>query len=647
MKKRNVQRCLLFILILSFYSLPRVWAVEKVKLFRINDLTGSLKLVYQSTEEKIESTDTVHWDSTRRFIEGGIRLITDGSIYHSNLLTFYVDVNVANHRSKNTHFSDASINNSINNSHDIRLNFLQRKKIKLSLYTKSQFYPHDRVFVERFFSTSQSSGLRLSADLKLFPFDLDIYNTRMKSESFDFVERDEETDNINLRMSLWKGPGTQSFFTLRNKKYFESVNDVRYRSLSLLAYLRHGFSGKKKHGLTSTLSYNRIKGNFEMDVFNFRTSGSYYFNPRLDLNTTYILSLDKSFDRSYKRHELTGRLSHRLFDSLTSQVLLQGRLDNSTLQRINTVNNQFIFHYTKKIPTGRILVRYINSNEWSKYTSRQDISSASREFYFTHSDTVILTQPGLHAGSIRVTDPRLSYVYIAGIDYQVDVLGTVITITRLPGGGIPPGGDILVYYEYLSYPDFRLKLHSYIIDVELRILKFFNLNYEKRAVTNTVTSDYLVPALESYDRDIYGVKFNASFLRASYTLERYKSNLSVHKTRHLGVSGHLSLFKRLMLTANVSRMHIQFENIDFFNNIDNYSIECRFNPVRAISSSLVFRKIDYETPLYLRNRESLLVKFQWVFRRIILDIFYEHMLSRTDIYEKGRNYFSVVLRRTF
>lgn len=646
-ERRNVQRCLLFLLILFFYIHPRVSAAEKVKLFRINDLTGSFNLVYQLTEEKTESIDTVYWDSTRQFIEGGIRLITDGSVYHSSLLTFHVDINIANHRSKNTRFSDASINNSINNSHNIRLNFLQRKKIKLSLYTKSQFYPHDRAFVERFFTTSQSSGLRLDAGLKLFPFELDIYNTRMKSESFDFVERDEETDNINLRMSLWKSSRTKSSFTLRSKNYFESVNDVRYRTLGLLAFLSHGFGGKKKHGLSSSLSYNRIKGNFEVEVFNFRTTSGYYFNPRLDLNTTYILSLDQSFDRSYKRHELTEQLTHRLFESLTSQVLLQGRLESSTLQKINTLKNQFNFYYTKKIPTGRIMVRYINTNEWSKYTSRQDISSTSREFYFTHSDTVMLTQPGLHAGSIRVTDPQLSYVYIADIDYQLDVLGTVITITRLPGGAIPRGGNILVYYEYLSYPDFRLKLHAYNIDVELRILKFFNFNYEKRAVTNTVTSDYLVPDLESYDRDIYGVKFNSRFLKADYTLERYKSNLSVYKTRNLGLSGHLTLFKRLMLTANMSKMRIQFENVDFFNNIDNYSFECRFNFVRAISSSLVFRKIDYETPLYIRNRESLLVKFQWAFRRIILDIFYERMLSQTDIYERGRNYFSVILRRTF
>jgi len=646
-RRRGVQRCLLFLLILFFFIHPRVSAAEQVKLFRISDLTGSFNMVYQLTEEKIESIDTVYWDSTRQFIEGGIRLITDGSVYHSNFLTFHVDINVANHRSKNTRFSDASINNSINNAHDIRLNFLQRKRIKLSLFTKSQFYPHDRAFLERFFTTSKSTGLRVIADLKLFPFDLDIYTNRMKSESFDFVERDEETHNINLRMTLWKRSRTHSAFTMRSKKYFERVNDFRYRTLGLVAFLNHGFGGKKRHGLSSTLSYNRIKGNFELEAFNFRTTGSYYFNPRLYLNTTYILGMDRSFDRSYKRHDLTWQLNHRLFESLTSQVLLQGRLEDSTLQKINTLKNQFIFYYTKKIPTGRILVRYINTNEWATYTSRHDISAASREFYFIHSDTVMLTQPGLHTGSIRVTDPQLSYIYIAGIDYQLDVLGTVITITRLPGGAIPRGGNILVYYEYLSYPDFRLKLHAYNIDVELRILKFFSFNYEKRAVNNRVTSDYLVPALENYDRDIYGVKFKTGFLRADYTIERYKSNLSVYKTRNLGLSGHLTLFKRLMLTANVSKMRIEFEDIDFFNNIDNYSFECRFNPVRAISSSLVFRKIDYETPLYLRNRESLLVKFQWVFRRIILDIFYERMLSQTDIYERGRNYFSVILRRTF
>jgi hypothetical protein len=156
-----------------------------------------------------------------------------------------------------------------------------------------------------------------------------------------------------------------------------------------------------------------------------------------------------------------------------------------------------------------------------------------------------------------------------------------------------------------------------------------------------------VPDLESYLWDIYGVKFTAGFLNAHYTFDSYKSNLSGYKSRNWGLSGHLTLFKRLMLTANLSQIRIQFEDIDYFSNMDNYSFECRFNPVRAITSSLVFRKIDYETPVYLRTRESLLVKFQWTFRQIILDIFYEHVLGQTDIYERGRNYFSVILRRTF
>jgi hypothetical protein len=40
-------------------------------------------------------------------------------------------------------------------------------------------------------------------------------------------------------------------------------------------------------------------------------------------------------------------------------------------------------------------------------------------------------------------------------------------------------------------------------------------------------------------------------------------------------------------------------------------------------------------------------KFQWQFRKIILDFFYEHILTTTLITERGHDFFSVMIRRTF
>lgn len=645
--KKQVQFWFLFFSILFFYVRIQGAEDDEPMLFKLSDISGSFNLLYQVIDEEESSLGTVYRDSNRQYLEGGIHLISAGSIYHPNLLSFNLDLNIAGHRSKNTLFSDAAVNNDINNTYDLRLLFLKKKKINLELYSKRNFSSHDRVFWERYFTTIKSSGIRLYSRLKHLPFELEIYNLHMKSESLSYLERNEKSDNIELRMPLLKSSWGRLFFFLRNKNYSESVFNIHYKSLDMTGSFNYRYGNRDRNILSSMASYNRIKGNYDFEVFNFRTGNLHYLRSNLFLNTTYKLTVDNSFRRSYKRHDLYGELNHRLFESLNSEVLLGGRREDSQYQKVRAVRNQVTFYYKKRIPTGRILFRYSNLNEWARYSSEEPEAGAGDLLEFSYTDVVIVTQPGINRESIRVTDPEFTYVYVEGIDYQLDIFNNVITITRLPGGAIPRGGKILVYYEYLTYPDFRLKLHSYQIDCRLVFLKYFQLIYGKRAVSNIITSIYLVPPYENYDRDIYGAQFNSRFLNVDYTFERHDSNLSTYKSTNFRISGHLRLFRRFLLRANLTKSHIDFETVDFFSKFDAYSIESDYNMSINSAASIIYRKIAYETPIYTRDRESILVKFRWTFRRIILDIYYERILGLTDTYERGRNFFSLILRRTF
>jgi hypothetical protein len=638
---------LLFFFILFFYIQIQASTDEEPKLFSLSNISGSLNLLCQIIDEEETGIETVYRDSNRQYLEGGLNLITTGSIYHANLLSFNVNLNIAGHHSKNTLFSDASVNNAVNNTHDVCLIFLKEKKVSLELYSKRDFSTHDRVFWERYFTTSKNSGIRLHSRLTFLPLELEIYNLSMISESISYLERKEKSDNIDLKMPLLKNSRARLLFVLRNKNYSESVFDIHYKSLDMMASFnyRSGFRGRNI--LTSTVSYNRIDGNYDFEVFNFRMLNLYYLKANLFLNTTYTLAVDNSIRRSYKRHDLYSELNHRLFESLNTEVLVGGRIEDSRFQKIRAFRNRVTFYYRKKIPTGRILFRCSNLNEWSKYSSREPEASTSQELEFSYGDVVMITQPGVNMESIRVTDLDFTYVYAAGIDYQVDILTNVIVITRLPGGAIPREGKILVYYEYLTYPDFRLKLHSYNIDFRLIFLKYFHLLYGKRSASNIVTSIYMVPPFENYDRDRYGARFNSRFLNADYTVERYDSNLSAYKSNDFRVSGHLRLFKRFLLRANLTKSHIDFENVNFFSKFEAYSVEGEYYLSNNSTANVVFRKIDYTTSIYNRDRESMLVKFRWTFRRIILDIYYERILGQTDTYERGRNFFSLILRRTF
>jgi len=645
--KTPIQICFLFFSIFFFYINVQGAADDEPALFRLSDFSGSFNLLYQVIDEKETSLGTVYRDSYRQYLEGGIHLISAGSIYHANLLSFNLDLNIAGHRSKNKLFSDASVNNAINNTYDVHLVFLKEKKINLELYTKSNFTTHDRVFWERYFTTTRSSGVRLYSRLKYLPFELEIYNLSIKSESLSYLERNEKSDNLDFRMPLLGNSRARLLFVLRNKNYSESVYNIYYKSLDMTGSFSYRYGRRGKNILNSTASYNHINGNYDFEVFNFITGNFYYFKSNLYLDTTYKLTVDNSLQRSYKRHDLYSELNHRLFRSLNSEFLLGGRFEDSRYQKIRAIRNQVNFYYKKRIPTGRILFRYSNLNEWSRYSSEEPEANASELLEFSYTDVLMITQPGVKRESIRITDPGFNYVYVEGIDYEIDTLNSVITITRLPGGAIPWGGKILVYYEYLTYPDFRLKLHFYSIDFQLVFLKYFHLIYGKRAVNNAITSIYLVPPFENYDRDIYGAQFNSRYLNVDYTFERYDSNLSVYKSTNFRISGNINPFRRFLLRANLAKSRIDFESVDFFSKFDAYSIESEYYPANNSAVNVIFRKIAYETPIYARDRESILVKFRWTFRRVILDIYYERILGQTDAYERGHNFFSLILRRTF
>jgi hypothetical protein len=638
---------LFFFLVFFYHPLWPDNGTDGTRFFSLGDFSGSLNFLFQLTDEQEAAIDTVYRDSNRQFLEGGIFLAANGSIYHPNLLSFHVNLNIAGYRSRNTIFSDASINKAINNNYDVRVNILKQKKINLELYTKSDYRSHDRLFWERYYSTFKSTGVRLNSHLDVMPFEFNVYSSRLKSESLSYVERDEDSRNFDLRVTPLKKSRTRSFITLRGKDYSESVFDVHFRSLELLGTFSHRYGIGDMNVLSSVFNYHRLNGNYNIERFNFRLHNLYYLKPHLFVDAVYNLTGDDSFDRSFKKHEAEVKLNHQLFKSLDSSVLVGGRLENTINRKTTAFKNGVSFYYRKRIPTGSIQLYYNNDNEWSKYTSNESISSESREFDFSYMDVVILNQPGIAVDSIKVTDPGFSLIYVKDVDYQVEVLNYVIVITRLPGGAVPQGGKIVVFYDFLDYPDFRLKLHFYNINFRLNFLKYFNLIYRRRSLNNRVESPYVIPMFEDYTSDMLGGQINSTYLSADYMLEKYDSNLSAYKSYNFRLNAHLPVFKWLILRGGLTRNRLRFENVDFFTRFQAYNAECAFNPRTNITTTIIYRKIGYSTPLYFRDRESILVKFQWAFRRIILDIFYERILSATDTYDRGHNFFSVVIRRLF
>ncbi|MCP4217810.1 MAG: hypothetical protein GY765_24425 [bacterium] len=641
-------RMFLLLLMVSVYFMVSVHAqaLEQPKLFRVTDLSGALSLRFQLTQENETSDGIVNRDATRRFLEGGLQISSRGSIYHSNLMTFNVTMNLVAHRSKDVHFSDSSVNNSLNNTYNIRAGFLRKKKFNLDFFTIRTYTTADRAFLERYFTTFTSTGINLRTRSKWLPSELEVNTNHIQSESLSYAERDERTKNLTLRTDILKKPGTDSVLKIKAKDYSESVYNVKYSSLDATLNLTHRYGIRERSYLLSSATYHRMGGFYDLETLNFRVDNNYYLKPHFYLNGSYHLSRDSSFDRTFSRHNASIRANHKLYRSLVTQLELGGRLENTDVQRNTVLRHGFEFRYSKKIPNGAIQLNFSNRNEYANYRSREGINNSVGTYDFQYSDSILLNIPGIDVNSIRITSPDLSLAYILNVDYQVDTIQGFVNISRLPGGAIP-AGEVSVYYQYLTYPDYRLHLNNYQYQARLNFFKYFYVFYIKTASHQDIRSDYLVPPFETFDKKTMGAQFMSRNLNVHYNYDDYDSSLTDYKSHTFRVSGQVKLFRKLRLSGNVNINRLTYEPEFFYSRFDAYTVECSLRPLPGLTVNGMFRSLNYQTSQFDRGRDSLIFKLQWDIRKIILNVFYERILTTARMMERGHNFFSIMIRRTF
>jgi hypothetical protein len=625
-------------------------SAQEPKLFQMEDLSGALVLLYERTHESESYKGDVLRDITRNYLEGGIQLDTTGSIYHPNFLSFEVDVNILAHRTKSILFSDTSINNDVNNTYDIRLTFLKKKKLNFRVYAIRNYFSFDRAFYERYFTVFKNFGAGVNSKTKLFPFSLDFYVNRTKSESLYFPERDERSKNLDFKMDLLNVKKTNSRLTFKLRDYSEVVYDIDFQSMNLMANVQHYFNSKRSGGsdaLLSVLNFRRLSGDSDFSAFNLYNTARYHLKRNLDIRGEYRLIKDESFNRSTSRHDISTQLHHKLYESLDTILMVGARFEDSNYQEINGLRYGINLNYRKKIPLGVFRMAYANRRENADYRSKGAVDNTSYLLDFSFADTVVITMVGIDVDSIVVTDSDYMYIYVPGVDYHVTVLDNVVTITRLPGGAIPPETAVLVHFEFMSAPNFKLKLNTSRLEAQLQLLKRFHFYYRRGSNNPVTVSDYTVFPFEDYKKTVIGGKFNSNFLRAEYYREKYdssRSNYISHNYR-LAVNIQLSRFFRLSGDVVVNRLNYNPEV--FFSHLDAYTAECSVFPSSRLILKGIYRKFNYSIPGIVREQESVIAKLHWTIRRIIVEFFYERIFSGALYTERSRDYLSLIIRRTF
>jgi len=645
MREDRIQKAILFVMFCSMFIGSS--QAQEAKWLSLEDIAGAFVLERQVTDEQLDSGGITTYDLDRRLFQGGIQFETVGSVYHPNLLTFRAKVNLIGLRTHRYSFTDTTVNNDLNNAYDINLAILKKKALNLELYLMRSFSTSDRAFIERFFMTTESVGATLQSKMKLLPFRLEVYKRNMVSQSEVFLEREEKTKNVEFRSELIEAERSKSNLFVRWKDYYEARYDIDYESLDTRMSFLHSYGPKQRNRVLSLLSLNRMAGDYNIKRIQFVTNASHYLLDPLFCKGTYSFNWEDTLDRSARRHRLTGSINHQWYESLTSAFQLGGRVENSTFQNIEGLHVQFSSNYTKKIPTGRVQFNFLFRRENNDFSSRNGLLNTSETFSFPLSDVHVLSRPGIDADSVRITNEDLTYVYLEGVDYQIDLADNTVIIFRLPGSAIQPGTKLLLHYDYLSYPDHRLETQVHQLCFQLNFLKYLYTYYSEDSNQNTTVSDYLIPPYESYKTRRIGARFNARKLSLEYSREKRDSTLSDYVAWNLRGAAGFRLFKTLELSGYIGWNRTEYQPQIFSSKYHTRSFECEYTPRGNLTAALIYRKILYSTNTYSRIREGIVLKAQWQIRKIIVNAFYEHIFNRTEITVRERNFFRLTVRRTF
>ena len=619
---------------------------ESASLLKFSDFFGALVLKYETVDE-MDLSGYSNNNFNRSHFESGLQLNTTGSIYHPNLIFFRVNFNLIGFRTNNTYLSDTEINNSVNNTHDIEIQFLRKKKINFSLYSQNTFGSSDRKFSERIYTNSETYGVRLNNNTGFLPFSLNLYKSSLLSESISFQLRNETHRNAELDMKFIKTGNAKLSLHSKWRDYSEKYYDYNYQSFDVSSDFYYFYGSTKLSSIDSNLTYRKLTGDYSFEILTFKLASTNYMNNNLFSHSSYSLTKDFIGRTQLSSNLFNTSLNHRLFDSVKSKLGFSGRIEDSFTKKITSAKGDINVSYRKRIYNNQLSIGYTRSFERGDFKSKSEISEMKEEYKFSSSETITLSTPGIKIESLQITDSTLSQLYKQYIDYDLIVLDGSITIYRIIGGSIPPNSSILVYYEYLTFPDHILETNFSNFRVGIDVLNHFYVYYNNQLSKMNINSEYVITPYEEFERETFGIKLKFKILNGEYHVDNYKSPMSRYRSRYFTLYSGFRFLKYFKVSGNFNSRKSDYWSQEINSDYQSYMANFSFFPNARIRFNAIYRNIEYTTQTNFSHRESMIFKLSWQIRKILVDLFYESTLRGQAGSSRERSYFSLIIRRMF
>jgi hypothetical protein len=209
--------------------------------------------------------------------------------------------------------------------------------------------------------------------------------------------------------------------------------------------------GSRRPGiLTSSYSYSRLTGATQLDTFNIRETLSQTLGRALESGGSYGYSAQKSPD--YSINTTTGNfwLSHKLFESLRTQLKGIGTFNKFADGEQNQMAGTGTITYQKRLPLKSDLS--LSVSDTYQWNQQKSVSSIRTQF----NEEIRITDLGKRyaLANTNVTDvtevwnSTHTVPYSRPADWDLFQIGDQTYLTINPAGQIHTGDVILVTYNY-------------------------------------------------------------------------------------------------------------------------------------------------------------------------------------------------------
>jgi len=602
--------------------------------------------------------------SSEEIFEEAVRLETDGSVYHPNLMEFSLaglfgllqeDFEDEFGQRKRSSSDDGDIL-----EFDLEGRFFKKKDYPGTVYARRYRSLEPRPFLSSLETTTTNYGFVWQYVDDKMPTNLQFNHTDVLLDPLNTDEQDGEQQNDNLRFetSYRFTDNNVLSFTYEHRSVSEQPYELDYDSDELTLNHRWDFGSHHQHSLESELNYFDQRGTFDIERTRWReilrlthtdSLRSWYQFEFLDRTQGSLSGVPPIGETSYL---LTGTLEHRLYDSLISQLFAFGqRQEFDSGLDIDRWGIQPSIDYRKKNPWGVLLATYMYRYQTEDRHGGGFVAEVLDERgTFVDPEPVVLNNMNVIQSSIFITAEDRLTTYRLNEDYRVRLNGDLTEIERVPTGRIVDGETVLIDYTWAVAGDYTLDtaIHNFGIrqNFDFGLSPYYRYRRQNQDLSPEDATGVEPEDLEAH---IYGAEFERWRLHLLGEYEDHQSNINPFEAVRLAAD-----YTQPVGQHGTLRLRTRWTDLDRSGDIDRrtklFTIEGRYRQRigehLTVEGSVLYRTEDDSVS---GDDEGLDADFslEWIIRDTELRLTYEYGQYEDDFAENNNQTLFVQLKRKF